>query len=35
MNIYIVMGGMALFALLVVLIDWIGRRQEGHSKHPR
>jgi hypothetical protein len=31
-NIYIMMGGMALFAVVVALIDWIGRRQERNSK---
>lgn len=33
LGIYILLGGIAGFALVVTMVDWCGRRQRRHQKH--
>jgi hypothetical protein len=32
-NVVIILGGIALFAGIIVLLDWLGRRKDRQSHH--
>jgi hypothetical protein len=31
-NVFIMLGGIALFAVVVTLLDWLGRRKDRQSR---
>jgi hypothetical protein len=32
-NVFIMLGGIALFAVAITLLDWLGRRKDRHSRN--
>ena len=32
-NVFIMLGGITLFAVIVTLLDWLGRRKERQSRN--
>lgn len=30
-NVFIMLGGIAVFAVVITLLDWLGRRKNHHS----
>ncbi|HLF13196.1 MAG TPA: hypothetical protein VJA26_18500 [Gammaproteobacteria bacterium] len=32
-NVFIMLGGIALFAVVMVLLDWLGRRKDRQSRN--
>ena len=32
-NVFIMLGGMALFAVVITLLDWLGRRKNRQARN--
>ena len=32
-NVFIMLGGIALFAVVITLLDWLGRRKDRQSRN--